>query len=82
MDLTAEVRVIAPTVKKTAPPIRIAGALVDLLEIPSGSIKSPRTKRATDKTISKAVDILLMVQPPAYGLIGTRHRLGAVQPRP
>ncbi len=38
IDLKAEKSVITPTVKKTAPPIKIAGALVDLLEIPSRSI--------------------------------------------
>ncbi|HSZ00474.1 MAG TPA: hypothetical protein VK788_13315 [Terriglobales bacterium] len=56
----AEVRVIAPTVKKTAPPITIAGLFADLLELPSYSIKSPTIKSVADKMISKVVDILLM----------------------
>ena len=60
MDLMAEVRVIAPTVKKTAPPIRIAGLFADLFELPSYSIKSTRIKSVADKMISRVVDILLM----------------------
>jgi hypothetical protein len=35
MDRTAENSVITPIVKQTAPPIRIAGALADLFEVPS-----------------------------------------------
>jgi hypothetical protein len=35
MDLTAEISVITLNVKQTAPPIRIAGSLADLLELPS-----------------------------------------------
>jgi hypothetical protein len=77
MDLTAENRVVAPSVKQTAPPISIAAALLDLLELPSSSIKSPRTKSVADKMISKSVDILFMVQPPAYVLIEVLHRQGA-----
>jgi hypothetical protein len=81
MDLTAEKRVITPSVKQAAPPIRIAGSFGDLFELPSYSITNPRTKRVADKMISKAVDILFMVQPPAYGLIAARHRRGEVGPQ-
>jgi hypothetical protein len=38
MDLMAENRVIALKVKQTAPPMSIAGALVDLFEVPSCNI--------------------------------------------
>jgi hypothetical protein len=38
MDLTAENKVITPSVKQTAPAIRIAGALADLFELPSYNI--------------------------------------------
>jgi hypothetical protein len=72
IDLKAENSVITPTVKKTAPPIRIAAALADLFELPSYSINSPRTKSAADKMISKDVDILFMA-PPAYVPIAARR---------
>jgi len=35
MDLTAETKVITPSVKQTAPPIRIAASLSDLFELPA-----------------------------------------------
>jgi hypothetical protein len=81
MDLTAENRVITPNVKQTAPPIRIAAALVDLFELPSYSINSPRTNRVADSMISKNVDTLLMERPPASVLIASRHPRREVVPR-
>jgi hypothetical protein len=81
MDLTAENRVITPSVKQAAPTIRIAGSFGDLFELPWYSITNPRTKSVADKMVSKTVDILLMVQPPGYVLIAARHRRGAVGPR-
>jgi hypothetical protein len=38
MDLMAEARIITLSVKHTAPPISIAGALADLFELPSYNI--------------------------------------------
>jgi hypothetical protein len=35
MDLTADTRVIKLSVRQTAPPIRLADAVVDLFELPS-----------------------------------------------
>lgn len=60
MDLTAELKVITPTVKQTAPAIRMAAALVDLFEVPSCSRYRPRSDRVADKVISNSVDILFM----------------------
>jgi hypothetical protein len=81
MDRTAANRVIMPTVKKTAPPISMVAALVDLFELPSYNINNPRTERVADRMISKNVDILLITQSPAYGWIEGRHHRGAVGPR-
>jgi hypothetical protein len=58
IDLTAETRVITLSVRQTAPPIRIAGAVADLLELPSYNIKRPRNNIAADKVVSKGVDTL------------------------
>lgn len=63
MDLTAENRVMTLTVKQTAPPISIAAALADLVELPSYNIYSPRTDRVADKRTSKGVDTLLIGRP-------------------
>jgi hypothetical protein len=73
MDLTAEISVITLNVKQAAPPIRIAGSLADLFELPSYSINSPRTNRVADSMISKNVDTLLMERPPASVSIASRH---------
>jgi len=59
-DLTAETRVIMLSVKQTAPPMRMAASLLDLLELPSYNIYRPRNNRAADTMISKSVDILFM----------------------
>jgi hypothetical protein len=60
MDLTAGTKVIAPTVKQTAPPISIATSLSDLFALPSCNMESPRIDRLEDKVTSKNVDTLLM----------------------
>jgi hypothetical protein len=72
MDLTAETKVITPTVERTAPPISIAGLFADLFDPPSYNIKSPRTKSVADKMISKTVDILLIGKAPSFRM--ARHR--------
>ena len=60
MDLTADTKVITPSVKQTAPPIRTTVSLSDLFELPSCNMKSPRIDKVVDKMSSKNVAILLM----------------------
>jgi hypothetical protein len=61
MDLMAETVVITPSVKQTAPPIRMADPLVDLLALPSYNMNRPAKSRAAERTTSKKVEILRMV---------------------
>ena len=60
MDLTAETKVITPSVEQTAPPISVAASLSDLFAPPSCNMKIPRIDRVEDKMTSKNVDTLLM----------------------
>lgn len=60
MDLNAETRIVAPSVKHAAPKTSMASAPPDLFVFPSSNAYSPKVSRAADKIISKSVDILLM----------------------
>jgi hypothetical protein len=79
MDLIAENRVITPSVMQTAPPIRIAGPLVNLFELPSYNIYIPRNKRVADSMLPKNVDTLLIGTTPSLRVDcgSARHHRGA-----
>jgi hypothetical protein len=61
MDVTAEIRVIKPSVKETAPAISVAASLVDLPKLPSYNRYSPTTSRVAEMMTSRNVEVLLIV---------------------
>jgi hypothetical protein len=74
MDLMAETVVITPSVKQTAPPIRMADPLVDLLALPSYNMNRPAKSRAAERTTSKKVEILRMVVFPGVSILVAARR--------